>query len=106
MLNELVASGEALALLVRGIRLLTVLQSPIVVRVLLYILVPETSRFQMFIQIRLESEGLVTPGTLVVLVSRVGLHVRPQVGPVSKSLATMCTTVRFLPGVTPQVTLK
>ena len=60
----------------------------------------------MLVQVRLEGERLVASRALKILGWRVGLHVRPQVGPVRKGLAAHCAGVRLVPGVGAQVALE
>lgn len=60
----------------------------------------------MLVEVGLEGEGLVAQVALVVLVPGVRLHVRAQVGAVSKRLATVRTAVGFLPRVGAEVTLQ
>jgi len=73
---------------------------------LLHLLVPQTRRLQMLVQIGLEGEGLVAPRALVVFVGRVGLHVRPQIRAVGERLAAVGASVRLLAGVAAQMTLQ
>lgn len=60
----------------------------------------------MFVQIRLECKRLMTPGASEVLIRGVGLHVRPQVGPISEGLPAVCAAVGFLTRVRPEMTLE
>lgn len=47
-----------------------------------------------------------TPGASEVLIRGVGLHVRPQVGPISEGLPAVCAAVGFLTRVRPEMTLE
>ena len=60
----------------------------------------------MFVEIGLEREGLVAAVAGEVLEGGVGLHVCPQVGPVSEGLAAVRAPVRLLPRVRAHVTLQ
>ena len=56
----------------------------------------------MFVKVGLQSEGLVALPALVVLEGGVGLHVGPQVGPVSETFPTVSTAEGFVSSVRPQ----
>jgi hypothetical protein len=58
------------------------------------------------VQVGLEGERLVAPLALEVLESRVGLHVRPEVGPVGKALPAVSAAIGFVSGMGPHVTLQ
>jgi hypothetical protein len=60
----------------------------------------------MLIQIRLESEKLVTFGAFIILVQRMCLHVGPQVTPIGKCLTAMSTSIGFLARMRAQVSLQ
>ena len=60
----------------------------------------------MLVQVGLEGERLVASRALKILGWRVGLHVRPQVGPVRKGLPARRARVWLVPGVGAQVALE
>ena len=60
----------------------------------------------MLVQVGLEREGLVASLALEVLESRMRLHVRAEVGPVSEALAAVSAAVGLVAGMRPHVTLK
>lgn len=60
----------------------------------------------MFVEVGFESESLVALLATVVLERRVGLHVRPQVGAVSKGLPAVRTAKGLLPGMRAHVSLQ
>jgi len=59
-----------------------------------------------FVEIGLECKGFIASFAIEVFESRMGLHVSTKIGPVSKRFATMCTTIGFVSGVRPHVTLE
>ena len=85
-------------------------------------LVFETGRLIVFVEIGLECKGFIASFAIEVFESRMGLHVSTKIGPskntrvisclqnlllpVSKRFATMCTTIGFVSGVRPHVTLE
>lgn len=60
----------------------------------------------MLVQVRLQRERLLAVLAPEVLVGRMGLHVRPQVGPVGEGFPAMGAPVRFFPGVGPEMALE
>ena len=54
------------------------------------------------VKVGLQGEGLVALPALVVLEGGVGLHVGPQVGPVSETFPTVSTAEGFVSSVRPQ----
>ena len=66
------------------------------------VLVLVTAGLVVFVKVGLQSEGLVALPALVVLEGGVGLHVGPQVGPVSETLPAVSTTKRLVSSVRPQ----
>ena len=66
------------------------------------VLVLVTAGLVVFVKVGLQSEGLVALPALVVLEGGVGLHVGPQVGPVSKAFPTVSTAKRLVSSVGPQ----
>lgn len=61
--------------------------------------IANASRFQMFVQVRLESEGFMAAGAFKVFINRMRLHMGPEIGTVGERLAAVSTPVWLLAGV-------
>lgn len=68
--------------------------------------ISKTRRLQVFVQVRLESEGFVAFAAVVRLGGRMRLHVSPQIRSVGERLAAVSASVRLLSRVRAHVTLQ